>query len=192
MLVYKDLRPSKKDYRLYKLDEGADDLKSMHEMLYRRYLRVLKDGLERPDLIIVDGGKNQIEVAKKVLEELGLDIILCGLIKNDKHSTSYLMDNNFNKIEIDNRDNLFRFLANAQDEVHRFAISYHKKLRSKSTYKSLLDDVEGLGEKYRLRLLKKYKSISKIKTLSIEELNSVLPLNVATRLYNKLVEKNDD
>ena len=192
MVVYKNLKPSKKDYRLYKLDEGADDLKSMHEMMYRRYLRVIKDDLERPDLIIVDGGKNQIEVAKKVLEELDLDILLCGLGKDDKHNTAYLMDKDLLKIDINPKSNLFLFLANAQDEVHRFAITYHKKLRSKATYKSILDDVEGLGEKYRLRLLKKYKSISKIRTLSIEELNSVLPINVATRLYNKLVEKNDD
>ena len=192
MVVYKDLKPSKKEYRLYKLDEGANDLKSMHEMIYRRYLRAIKDDLEMPDLIIVDGGKNQIEVAKKVLEELNLDILLCGLGKDDKHNTAYLMNKDFLKIDIDPRSNLFLFLANAQDEVHRFAITYHKKIRSKATYKSILDDVDGLGEKYRLRLLKKYKSISKIKTLSIEELNSILPINVATRLYNKLVEKNDD
>ncbi len=186
MVVYKNLRPSKKDYRLYKLEDGADDLKSMKEVLYRRYFRVLKDNLERPDLIIVDGARNQIEMAKEVLESLGLDIKLCGLGKDDSHNTSYLMDNNFNKIDIDPKSNLFFFLTNCQDEVHRFAITYHKKLRNKSTYKSLLDDVEGLGPKLKVKLLKKYKSISNIKTLDVNELNTVLPVKVAERLYNKL------
>lgn len=186
MVVYKNFKPSKKDYRLYKLEDGADDLKSMHEVMYRRYFRVLKDNLERPDLIIVDGGIHQIEVAKEVLSSLDMDIRLCGLVKDDKHNTSFLMDRDFNRIEIDPTSNLFFFLANAQDEVHRFAITYHKKVRSKSTYKSLLDGVEGLGPKYRTKLLSKYKTISNIKELSIEELSTVLPSKVATRLYNKL------
>ena len=107
MVVYKDLKPSKKDYRLYKLEEGADDLKSMHEVLYRRYFRVLKDGLERPDLIIVDGGHNQIEVAKEVLSSLNMDISLCGLVKDDTHNTSFLMDDEFRRIDIEPDSKLF-------------------------------------------------------------------------------------
>lgn len=191
MVVYKNLKPSKKDYRLYKLEEGADDLKSMHEVLYRRYFRVLKDNLEKPDLIIVDGGKNQIEVTKRVLNDLRMDIDLCGLVKDDSHNTSFLMDRNFEKIDINPSSKLFFFLANCQDEVHRFAITYHKKLRSKNTYKSLLDDIEGLGPKTKTKLLRKYKSISNIKTLEIDELETILSKNVAIRLYNKLREKND-
>ena len=191
MVVYKDLKPSKKDYRLYKLEEGADDLKSMHEVLYRRYFRVLKDSLERPDLIIVDGGRNQIETAKEVLSSLNMDIALCGLVKDDTHNTSFLLDSDLNKIDIDPDSKLFFFLANAQDEVHRFAISYHKKLRSKNTYRSLLDGIEGLGPKTRMKLLKKYKTISKIKTLELEELKTVLNEKTAVRLYNKLREEND-
>ncbi len=186
MVVYKNFKPSKKDYRLYKLEEGADDLKSMKEVMYRRYFRVLKDDLERPDLIIVDGGRIQIEAAKEILDSLNLDITLCGLGKDDSHNTAYLMDSNLEKIELKPNSNIFFFLANMQDEVHRFAITYHKKLRSKSTYKSLLDDVEGLGPKLRLKLLKKYKSISNIKELSLDELETVLPSKVALRLYNKL------
>lgn len=186
MVVYKNFKPSKKDYRLYKLDEGNDDLKSMKEVIYRRYFRVLKDDLERPDLIIVDGGRIQIEAAKEILDSLGLDITLCGLGKDDSHNTSYLMNDHFEKIEIDQSSNVFFFLANAQDEVHRFAISYHKKLRTKNTYRSLLDDVEGLGPKTRLKLLKKYKTISNIKEQSLEELETVLNAKVANRLYNKL------
>ena len=186
MVVYKNYRPSKKDYRLYKLEDGADDLKSMKEVMYRRYFRVLKDNLERPDLIIVDGARIQIEAGKEILDSLGLDITLCGLGKDDSHNTSYLMDSNFNKIDLKPNSNIFFFLANMQDEVHRFAITYHKKLRAKSTYKSLLDDVEGLGPKLRLKLLKKYKSISNIKEQSLDELKTVLPSKVADRLYNKL------
>lgn len=186
MVVYKNLRPSKKDYRLYKLEEGADDLKSMKEVLYRRYFRVLKDDLERPDLIIVDGAINQIKMAKEILDELSLDISLCGLGKDDSHNTSYLMDSNYYKVDIDPNSNLFFFLANAQDEVHRFAITYHKKLRNKAIYKSVLDDVKGLGPKLKTKLLRKYKSIANIKTLSEEELVTVLPKNVANELYNKL------
>ena len=188
MVVYKDFKPSKKDYRLYRLEDSNDDIKSMNEVLYRRYFRVLKDNLERPDLIIVDGAKTQINVAKKVITSLGLDITIVGLGKDNHHNTSYLMNDNFEEIEINKSSNLFFFLTNMQDEVHRFAITYHKKLRSKSQYKSLLDDVEGLGPKLRTKLLRKYKTISAIKALSIEELNSVLPIKVATRLYNKLQE----
>ena len=191
MVVYKHFKPSKKDYRLYKLEEGADDLKSMHEVMYRRYFRVLKDGLERPDLIIVDGGRNQIEVAKEVLSSLGMDILLCGLVKDDTHNTSFLMNEDLERIDIDPESKLFFFLANAQDEVHRFAISYHKKLRSKNTYRSVLDGVEGLGPKYRARLLKKYRTVSSIRSLEIEELKTVLPEKTAIRLYNKLRENND-
>lgn len=192
MVVYKNLKPSKKDYRLYKLQEGGDDLKSMKEMLYRHYYRVLKDNEEKADLLIVDGGKIQIEVANNVINSLNMNIIVCGLGKDDKHNTSYLMDHTYNKIDIDPTSKLFFFLANAQDEVHRFAITYHKKLRNKNTYKSLLDDVKGLGPKYRLKLLKKYKSISNIKTLDIDELKTILPNNVAIKLYNKLRENDNE
>ena len=186
MVVYKDFKPSKKDYRLYKLEDSSDDLKSMHEVLYRRYFRVLKDGLERPDLIIVDGAKTQISIAKEVLNSLGMNIKVVGLGKDNHHNTSYLMNSDYEKIDIDNTSNLFFFLTNMQDEVHRFAITYHKKVRAKSTYKSLLDNVEGLGPKLRVKLLRKYKTISAIKDLDILELETVLPSKVANRLYNKL------
>ena len=125
-------------------------------------------------------------MAKEILDELSLDISLCGLGKDDSHNTSYLMDSNYHKVDIDPNSNLFFFLANAQDEVHRFAITYHKKLRNKAIYKSALDDVKGLGPKLKTKLLSKYKSIANIKTLSEEELATVLPKNVANELYNKL------
>ena len=192
MVVYKDFKPSKKDYRLFKLEEGADDLKSMKEVMYRRYFRVLSENLERPDLIIVDGARIQIEAAKEILTSLDLDITLCGLGKDDHHNTSYLMDAELNKIDIDPDSNLFFFLASMQDEVHRFAINYHKKLRQKNMYRSKLDGIEGLGEKSRLKLLRKYKTITNISRQSVEELSTVLPLKVAERLYNSLRENKND
>ncbi|MDD6497109.1 MAG: excinuclease ABC subunit UvrC [Solobacterium sp.] len=192
MVVYKDFKPSKKDYRLFKLEEGADDLKSMKEVMYRRYFRVLSENLERPDLIIVDGARIQIEAAKEILTSLDLDITLCGLGKDDHHNTAYLMDAELNKIEIDPDSNLFFFLASMQDEVHRFAINYHKKLRQKNMYRSKLDGIEGLGEKSRLKLLRKYKTITNISRQSVEELSTVLPLKVAERLYNSLRENKND
>ena len=192
MVVYKDFKPSKKDYRLFKLEEGANDLKSMKEVMYRRYFRVLSENLERPDLIIVDGARIQIEAAKEILTSLDLDITLCGLGKDDHHNTAYLMDAELNKIAIDPDSNLFFFLASMQDEVHRFAINYHKKLRQKNMYRSKLDGIEGLGEKSRLKLLRKYKTITNISRQSVEELSTVLPLKVAERLYNSLRENKND
>lgn len=190
MVVYKDFKPSKKDYRLYKLEESADDLSSMREMLYRRYFRVLKDNLERPDLLIVDGARIQIDIAKEILGSLNMDITIVGLGKDDHHNTSYMMDADYQIIDIKKDSNLFFFLANMQDEVHRFAITYHKKLRQKSMYKSVLDDVKGLGPKTRVKLLKKYKTISNLRTLSLEELETVLNHKTAEELYNKLREEN--
>ncbi|MBQ6559324.1 MAG: excinuclease ABC subunit C [Erysipelotrichaceae bacterium] len=190
MVVFKDFKPSKNDYRLYKLEDSADDLASMKEMLYRRYFRVLKDNLKQPDLLIVDGAKTQIDIAKEIISSLGMDITICGLGKDDHHNTSYLMNSDYEIIDIDKGSNLFFFLTNMQDEVHRFAITYHKKLRSKSVYKSPLDNIKGLGPKTRNRLLRKYRSISNIKTLSLEELKTVLNDNVAEALYNKLREEN--
>ncbi len=190
MVVYKDYRPSKKDYRLYKLDDSADDLSSMREMLYRRYFRVLKDGLEKPDLLIVDGARIQIDVAKEIISSLNMDITIAGLGKDDHHNTSYMMDAEYQIIDIQKDSNMFFFLTNMQDEVHRFAITYHKKLRQKAMYKSVLDDIPGLGPKTRMILLRKFKTISNLKTLPLEELETVLNHNVALTLYNKLREEN--
>lgn len=186
MVVYEDFKPSKKDYRLFKLEEGADDLSSMNEMLYRRYFRVLKDNLNRPDLIIVDGGKIQIDVAKKVLNSLNMNISIVGLGKDEHHNTSYMMNSDYEIINIEKNSNLFFFLTNMQDEVHRFAITYHKKLRNKAVYKSQLDDVPGIGPKTRMKLLRKYKSISNMKKATLEQLKDVVGNKVGEALYNKL------
>lgn len=191
MVVYKDFKPSKKDYRLFKLDDSANDIQSMKEMLYRRYFRVLKDDLERCDLLIVDGGKTQIDAAKEILDSLNMDIRICGLGKDEHHNTSYLMNSDYEIIDINKNSNLFFFLTNMQDEVHRFAITYHKKLRMKAVYKSILDDIPGLGTKTRTKLLRKYKSIANIKKQSLEELKTVLNDKVAQELYNKIQEENN-
>ena len=188
MVVYQKLRPDKKEYRLYRLEDGYDDLKSMHEVLYRRYFKVLNEGLKRPDLILIDGGENQMKVALDILKSLDLSIKVWGLKKDDKHATSIILDEDLKPIEIDKSSNIFLYLASMQDEVHRFAITYNRKLRQKKTYASKLDGIKGLGPKRRTLLLRKFKSIANLKTRSIEELSTVIPENVAVLVYNKLKE----
>ncbi len=191
MVCFKDGVPSKKDYRKFKIKtvEGPDDYASMKEVIYRRYYRVLMEGLEKPDLIIVDGGKGQIKVAKEVVDALNLDIMVCGLAKDDRHSTSMLLDSNGEEVVIDRKSELFFLLTRMQDEVHRYAISFHKNVRSKSLFQSILDDVEGIGPKRKKALLKKFGSVKRLKEASIEELETVLPKEVAANLFNIL--KND-
>ena len=191
MVVYEDLRPNKKEYRLYRLDDSFDDLKSMREVIYRRYFRVLSDDLKRPDLIIVDGGENQIKIAKEVLQSLGMKIKLLGLGKNDKHNTAYLMDENYAIIDIDVKSNFFLFLSSMQDEVHRFAITYNRKLRKKKTFASIFDEVEGIGKKRKTALLRKFKSYSAIKDADLKELCEVVPEGVALKLKEALKRKED-
>ena len=185
MVVYKDFKPSKKDYRLYKLNDQIDDLKSMKEVLYRRYYKVLNEGLSKPDLIIVDGGKNHVKVCNDIINDLGLDIIVCGLVKDNKHNTDSLILNDYSIYNIDKKSETFFFLTNIQDEVHRFAINYHKKLRSKTQTKSILDDIDGLGDNRKNKLLKHYKTIKAIKSSNIDDLSKVVPRNVAINIFNK-------
>lgn len=186
MVVFKDFKPCKSEYRLYKLEDSSDDLNSMEEMLYRRYFRVVKDNLEKPDLLIVDGGINQIKVAKKILESLNIQILICGLGKDNHHNTSYIMDSNYNKINIDPKSNLFFFLTSMQDEVHRFAITYHTKLRAKNIYKSFLDDIPGISTKTRTKLLSHFKSIDIIKKQSLDDLEKVISKKAAKNLFDKI------
>ena len=190
MVVFIDGKPSKNNYRKFKISiDKNDDYGTMKEVIYRRYFRVLKDNLEKPDLIIVDGGLGQINVAREVLSSLNLDIMVVGLKKDDKHSTNKLLAfDPIIELDIDKRSNLFYFLERMQDEVHNFTINYHKQIRSKGALSSILDNIEGIGEKRRKELLKKYKTITKLKELSIEELEEILPSNVASNLYNFLIE----
>ena len=188
MVVYKDGVPSKKDYRKYKIKtvEGPDDYASMKEVIYRRYYRLLMEQKEMADLIIVDGGLGQIKVAKEVIDSLNLPVHICGLSKDDKHSTAMLLDENGNQVPIDTKSPLFFLLTRMQDEVHRYAISFHRQVRSKSLFSSILDEVDGIGEARKKKLLNHFKSLKKMKEASLEELEAVIPKNTASKLYEVL------
>lgn len=188
MVVYKDGVPSKKDYRKYKIKtvEGPDDYASMKEVIYRRYYRLLMEQKEMADLIIVDGGLGQIKVAKEVIDNLNLSVHICGLSKDDKHSTAMLLDEDGNQVPIDTKSPLFFLLTRMQDEVHRYAISFHRQVRSKSLFSSILDEVEGIGEARKKKLLNHFKSVKKMKEASLEELEAVIPKNTAAKLYEVL------
>ena len=191
MIVFIDGKPEKREYRKYKIKsvKGPDDYESMREVVRRRYTRVLKEGLPLPDLIIIDGGKGHIESARDVLEnELGLDIPIAGLAKDDKHRTSQLLYGNpLQVIDLLRNSQEFYLLQRIQDEVHRFAITFHRQLRGKSAFQSLLDDIPGIGEKRKKALLKHFGSVKKMREASVEELTAAgLPANVAEELYQKL------
>lgn len=188
MVVFTNGLPNKNEYRKFKLSiESNDEYAMMEEVIYRRYFRVLKDDLKRPDLIIVDGGIGQIHIARKVLESLNMNIPVVGLKKNDKHATEALMAfDPIEEIPVDKKSNLFYYLERMQDEVHNFTISYHKQIRSKGAMESIIDRVEGIGEKRKKELLKKFKTITKLKEASLEELNEILPQKVALNLYHFL------
>lgn len=190
MVVFKHGKPSKNDYRKFKISvDKNDDYGTMREVIYRRYFRVLKDNLERPDLIIVDGGVGQIHVAREVLENLGMPIPVVGLKKDDHHATSKLLAFELlEELDVNKKSNLFYFLERMQDEVHNFTIHYHKQLRSKGALESVLDHVDGIGTKRKKELLKKYHSTTKLKSLSVSELEEILPEKVANNLYDFLQE----
>ncbi|MTD38797.1 excinuclease ABC subunit UvrC [Erwinia sp. CPCC 100877] len=191
MVVFIDGKPARKEYRKYKIKtvKGPDDYASMREVIYRRYSRVLKEGLPFPDLIVIDGGKGQVDAAKEVLvNQLGLDIPIAGLAKNDKHKTSELLfGTNLTVIPLERNSQEFFLLQRIQDEVHRFAITFHRQLRSKNSFSSRLDNIEGLGPKRKKELLKQFKSLKNITAASVEELKTAgLPKNVAQNVYDHL------
>ena len=184
MVVFIDGRPAKNEYRKYKTKtvKGPDDYASMREVIYRRYSRVLKEGLAFPDLIVIDGGKGQVDVARDVLEnQLGLDIPIAGLAKNDKHKTSELLFGpELAVIDLERNSPEFFLLQRIQDEVHRFAITFHRQLRSKNSFSSKLDGVPGLGPKRKKLLLKEFKSLKNIQQATLEEIHQLgIPLPVA-------------
>ncbi len=174
-------------YRKFSLEheESRDDLASMKEVIYRHLSRNIKENKKMPDLILTDGGQIQVEAAFKVINELNLDINVFGLYKNDKHQTEGLVDKDGNTYRIDNKS-LFFLLTRMQDEVHRFAISFHKEKRNKAMKASILDDIKGLGNRRKEVLKRTYKDITELKEASLEELSQLLPIDVATSLFNKL------
>ena len=187
VVVFINGEPAKKLYRKYHIEhmEARDDLKSMEEIVYRRYNRLKEENKEMPNLILVDGGLNQINAASRALEKAAVSINLFGLVKNNKHQTAGLMDINGNIYYIKNK-NIFFLLTRMQDEVHRFAITFHQSLRNKSMKSSLLDGIKGLGNKRKELLNKAYPDISLLKQATVEELSQLLPKEVAEELYNKL------
>lgn len=193
MVVFKNGRPSKNDYRKFKISiDQNDDYGTMREVLYRRYFRVLKDNLEKTDLIIVDGGIGQINVALEIIDSLNMKIPIVGLKKNDKHRTEALIKTKpIEEIKIDIKSNLFHYLERMQEEVHNYTINYHRSLRSKGQLGSILNNIEGIGSIRKQELLKKYKTLTKLKELSLEELETVLPKNAAQNLKEFLNNYND-
>lgn len=194
MVVFIDGKPAKKEYRKYKIKtvKGPDDYASMREVIYRRYSRVLKEGLPFPDLIVIDGGKGQVGVAKDVLaNQLGIDIPIAGLAKDDKHKTSELLFGpELNVVPLERNSQEFFLLQRIQDEVHRFAITFHRQLRSKNSFASKLDNIDGLGPKRKKMLLKEFKSLKNIQAATVDELQEVgLPKQVAENTFNQLQEK---
>ena len=187
MVVFDDFLPNKNLYRKFKISTDVkDDLSAMKEVLYRRYFKVLMEEVDKPDLIVVDGGELQVNVAKEIINSLGLNIHIIGLKKNDKHRTSSIIDENLNTIEVDSKSNLFLFLTRIQDEVHNYAISYHRNIKSKGMLSSVLDMVEGIGSVRKKELLKKYGSLKKMKEASVEELETIVSHNVAKSLLSYL------
>ena len=187
MVAFVNGEPAKKLYRRFLVngEESRDDLASMKEVVYRHYKRIVDEDKKLPDLLLVDGGLNQIKAAALALLEAGASIPLYGLVKNDKHQTSGLMDGSGKLYPIENQK-LFFMLTRMQDEVHRYAISFHKEKRNKAMRVSLFDDVPGLGERRKEMLYRAYPDLDKLKNASVEELSQILPNDVAQSLFNKL------
>ena len=187
-VVFKGMKPSKKDYRKYNIKTvvGPDDYASMQEVVYRRYQRMMEEGTPLPDLIITDGGKGQMDVVRKVIEyDLGLTIPIAGLAKDNKHRTNELL---FGwppqTIGIDIKSELFKSLTKIQDEVHRFAITFHRDKRSKNALHSELDDIKGVGPKTKESLIKVFKTVKKVKEQDLESLAKVIGQKKAEIIYN--------
>lgn len=209
MIVYEKGKPCRSDYRKFRLNtiKGPDDYASMHEVLTRRFVHGMEEKKELkekqigeqfgsftrfPDLIMMDGGKGQVNIALQVLSELHLDIPVCGMVKDDNHRTRGLYYNNV-EIPIERTSEGFKLITRIQDEAHRFAIEYHRSLRSKVQVHSVLDDIEGIGETRRKALMRRFKSIEKIKVASVEELKETESMNerAAEAVYSFFHQKQD-
>lgn len=189
MVVFDHFLPNKNEYRKFKIStEVKDDLSAMKEVIYRRYFRVLMEEFVAPDLILVDGGELQITAAKEIIDELHLNIPIAGLKKNDQHKTNVLVNQDLQEIPLPKDSHLFLFLNRIQDEVHRYAISYHRNIKSKGTLSSLLDMAPGIGEVRKHALLRKFGSLKKMKEASLEELETVLNHDVAVKFFEYLKE----
>lgn len=194
MVCYIDGKPAPKEFRKYhiKTVEGANDYASMKEVVYRRYFRLLMEDENMPDLIMMDGGMIQVNACKEVLESLGLEINVLGLQKNDKHKISKIYYEG-ELYDVDKNSNIFLLLADISERVHDFAISFFRSNKAKGLFSSILDPIEGLGDKRKEELLKHFINVDKIKEASIEELmEAKMPKNVAINIYNYFHEDNND
>lgn len=183
MVVFDDGIPNRKEYRLFKVHSKNDDLANMKEVLYRRYLRLLKENGVLPDLILVDGGQLQVSAAIEIRDMLDLSVRIAGLVKDDNHRTADLMNEDLQLLPVPKESPLFFLLTRMQDEVHRFALGYHQKLRSKAQTKSILDEVEGIGPTRKKELMKHFKTFKAIKEADVAQLEEVLPKEVAQRVH---------
>lgn len=187
MVVYEDFLPLKDEYRKYKISSDVkDDLGAMKEVIYRRYYKVLMEDLTLPDVIVMDGGFNQVKIAVDIIRSLGLNIRVIGLVKNDKHKTSSIIDEEGRVLNVKSDSNLFLFFSKIQEEVHRFAITYHRNIKAKGALSSVLDMVPGIGEVRKKELLKKFGSLKKMKEATVEELSEVVSHDVAVILFDYL------
>lgn len=193
-VVYENGEPDRKDYRLYRLHTANSDVDSMKEVVYRRYFRLLKEEGRMPDGILVDGGRIQIDAAEEILTSLGLQdtIRVLGLVKDDKHTTSALMNTDGSTFDVAKDSSLFFLLTRMQDEVHRVAISYHRKLRSKAQTRSILDEVDGVGPKRKRLLLRKFGSFTALKAADEEKIAAYVPREVAHNVYAALHDEKKD
>lgn len=187
MVVYEDFLPLKDEYRKYKISSDVkDDLGAMKEVIYRRYYKVLMEDLTPPDVIVMDGGFNQVKIAVDIIRSLGLNIRVIGLVKNDKHKTSSIIDEEGRVLNVKSDSNLFLFFSKIQEEVHRFAITYHRNIKAKGALSSVLDMVPGIGEVRKKELLKKFGSLKKMKEATVDELSEVVSRDVAVILFDYL------
>ena len=189
MVVFDDFLPNKDLYRKYKIStEVKDDLSAMKEVIYRRYFKTIMEESYKPDLIVMDGGKLQVSACKEVLDSLNLYIPVIGLVKDKKHRTSYIINENYDILDVDKDSRVFLFLTRIQEEVHRFAITYHRNIKSKGALSSILDVVPGIGEVRKKELLKEFGSLKKMKNATIEELTTIVGKDVAEKLHEYLKE----
>lgn len=192
LVAFKDGKPDKSNYRKYQLGEYRSDTDSMKEVIERRYERLKKENKPMPDLLIVDGGAGQIHAAMAIRDELGIELTIAGLVKDEKHTTKALLNESLEEIELDKTHPLFFMLTRLQDEVHRFAITYHKQLRTKGMTKSILDDIPGIGPARKKQIQLAYPSMKKMKAASLEDFEQIIPEKIAQILYRRLHEEDLD
>ena len=196
MVVFQDGKPKKSEYKKFKLEglENQDDYASMHQILKRRFTRyqAADKGFDTaPDLLLIDGGINHAGVAVSALQELGLEFPVFGMVKDDRHRTRALVTPQGQEIRIDNNQAIFSLIGNIQEETHRFAITYHRQLRSKRLRYSELDNIAGIGPKRKQELLKQFKSLTAIGGASLQELERILPKDAAAAVYHHF-HKNEE